>query len=293
MQVAILTPTYNRAHTLPRLYDSLLAQTDKNFVWYVIDDGSTDDTKKLIERYRKEKRVKIKYYYKKNGGKHRALNFGAEKIYEELIFMVDSDDWLRPNAIEKILKIYSKYKNRDDIAVFSFHKEYSNGQLSGPHYKQKIFIDNHIDYRINHHIKGENAEVVKAKCFKEFPFPEIKGEKFLSEGYLWINLAKKYNTVYVDEPIYVFDYLDDGLTKNLNKLRFCNPKGVVLEQKMCFDKRFAIIPRIKATLRYAAYGKIANYSVKKLLKETDNKLLFMLFYVPSLLYYLRCKEYKG
>lgn len=287
--IAILTPTYNRAHTLPRLYDSLLIQTDNNFVWYVIDDGSTDDTKKLIESYQKEKRIKIKYCNKKNGGKHRAINFGVEKIEEELIFMVDSDDWLLPEAIEEIEKVYKKYKNNKTIAVYSFHKAYENGKISGPHYAQREFIGNHISYRINNHIRGENAEVIVAKYFKKVKLPEIDGEKFLSEGYLWNTLAKNYETVYIDKPIYLFEYQPDGLTKNLKKMRFDNPKGVVECSKTLFDKRVSFVPKAKATLRYIAYGRIAKIKVAKLYRDTNCKTLFFLLFVSGRLYYYLVK----
>ena len=287
--IAILTPTYNRAHTLPRLYDSLLVQTDNNFVWYVIDDGSTDDTKKLIKRYQKEKRIKIKYYRKKNGGKHRAINYGVERIGEGLTFMVDSDDWLLPTAIEEIRKVYRKYKDNKRIAVYSFHKAYENGIISGPHYAQREFIGNHIRYRVNNHVRGENAEVVITEYFKKIKLPEIEGEKFLSEGYLWNTLAKSYETVYIDKPIYKFEYQPDGLTNNLKKMRFNNPKGVVECSKTLFDKRVSIVPKAKAMLRYIAYGKIARMKVVKLYKETSCKMLFLLLLIPGRLYYFLVK----
>lgn len=287
--IAILTPTYNRAHTLSRLYGSLLVQSENSFVWYVVDDGSTDDTKKLIEGYQKENRIKIKYYYKKNGGKHRAINFGVEKIEEELIFMVDSDDWLLPEAIEEIEKVYKKYKNNKTIAVYSFHKAYENGKISGPRYARREFIGNHISYRINNHICGENAEVVVAKYFKKIKLPEIDGEKFLSEGYLWNTLAKNYETVYIDKSIYLFEYQPDGLTKNLKKMRFDNPKGVIKCSKTLFDKRVSFVPKAKAMLRYIAYGRIAKIKVAKLYRDTNCKTLFFLLFVPGRLYYYLVK----
>lgn len=289
MQVAILTPTYNRAHTLSRLYDSLLVQTDNNFVWYVIDDGSTDGTKKLIERYQKDQRIKIKYYHKKNGGKHRAINYGVERIKEELTFMVDSDDWLLPEAIEEIEKVYRKYKNNKTIAVYSFHKAYENGVISGPHYAQREFIGNHIRYRVNNHVRGENAEVVITEYFKKIKLPEIEGEKFLSEGYLWNTLAKSYETVYIDKPIYKFEYQTDGLTNNLKKMRFNNPKGVVECSKTLFDKKVSIIPKTKAMLRYIAYGRIGKNSIRQLLKDANCKMLFCLMLMLGIIYAVKQK----
>ena len=99
MKVTVLTPTFNRAHTLDKLYRSLICQTCADFEWMIVDDGSTDNTKDLIESYIRENNFKISYYYKQNGGKHRALNYGIKNVDSELTFVVDSDDWLTPNAI--------------------------------------------------------------------------------------------------------------------------------------------------------------------------------------------------
>ena len=164
---------------------------------------------------------------------------------------------------------------------------YPDGKISGPNYKEQEFIDNYIDYRINQHVVGEGAEIVVTKRFQEIPFLEIPNEKFLSEGYFWIKLALKYNTVYIDKAIYVFDYLEDGLTKNILKLRYKNPIGVVEVQKLYLNKRFKMIPKIKATIKYISYGKVAKYKISKLYMETDCKFLFIINYIFGWLYYMK------
>ena len=284
MKVAVVTPTFNRAYSLKKLYKSLVQQTNNNFVWYVIDDGSTDDTKNLIRGFEEEQKIKINYFYQSNGGKHRALNYAAQQIEEELVFMVDSDDWITPDAIESIINKYEEYKNNNRIAVLSFRKAYSDGTVSGPTFSKNEFIGNHIDYRVNKHIRGEHAEVIRTKCFKEYPFPNIDGEKFIGEGYLWMSVAKKYDTVYINKTIYLFEYLDNGLTKNIRKNRFKNPKGVVEVCKQGLNKRVALVPRTKDMIRYIAYGKIAGYKMKELLDKNNCKLLFLAMTIPGLLY---------
>ena len=205
MKVTVLTPTYNRAHTLSKLYNSLLDQSSKSFEWLIIDDGSFDNTKEVVQQFIREKKISIRYYFQKNGGKHRALNKGIKLINNELTIIVDSDDWLTKNAIKKILYYGEKYRNNNKVACLSFHRAFPNNKISGPHYKEKEFISNYVDYRLNEHIIGEGAEVVYTDVLKKFPFIEIDDEKFLSEGYLWINMGLKYNTVYIDQTIYMFD----------------------------------------------------------------------------------------
>ena len=104
MKITVLTPTYNRAHTLGRLYKSLVNQTVKEFEWLIIDDGSTDNTKQTVETFKNDNKISIKYVEQENGGKHRALNNGVKLVDNELVFFVDSDDWLEKDAIEKIIK---------------------------------------------------------------------------------------------------------------------------------------------------------------------------------------------
>ena len=287
MKVSILTPTFNRGKLLYKLYNSLINQSNKNFEWVVIDDGSTDNTKQVINKYISDNKISIKYFYKNNGGKHKAINYGMQYINSELTFIVDSDDWLTVDAIEKILFYGEKYKNNTKIACFSFHKAYSNGNISGPHYRNNEFVDNYIKYRINEHIPGESAEVVYTEKLKEFPFPEIDEEKFLSEGYLWFKMGMKYDTVYIDYTIYNFEYLQDGLTNNILRVKANNPKGCVEVYKLYFTKSVKILPKIKAMIKYIAYSKLAKYSIKKMYDDCDDKILFIIIFIFGNIYYIK------
>ena len=108
--ITILTPTYNREKTLKRAYESLLAQTNKDFEWIVVDDGSSDNTKSLIEGFINESKLDIRYIYKTNGGKHTALNVGTAEAKGELLLILDSDDYLSEDAIELSYAYWEKYK---------------------------------------------------------------------------------------------------------------------------------------------------------------------------------------
>ena len=108
--ITILTPTYNRAGYLQRLYNSLIGQTSKDFIWFVIDDGSVDGSQQMIQNFQNENRISILYQKQENGGKHRALNRGIAQIETPLTYIVDSDDYLPSDAIEIILQYHNKYK---------------------------------------------------------------------------------------------------------------------------------------------------------------------------------------
>ena len=108
--LTVFTPTFNRAYILHRCYESLLRQTNKNFIWLIIDDGSTDNTKKLVTEWmNKENGFEIRYEYKKNGGMHTAHNKAYELIDTELNVCIDSDDFMPDNAVELIVNFWDKY----------------------------------------------------------------------------------------------------------------------------------------------------------------------------------------
>jgi glycosyltransferase involved in cell wall biosynthesis len=116
MKLTIFTPTHNRATLLPRLYESLKKQTDKNFEWLIIDDGSNDDTPQVVSRFTAENAIEIRYYFQKNHGKHTAINNGVSKTENPAFFIVDSDDMLSENAVAVIREKFEKIKDNDEIA---------------------------------------------------------------------------------------------------------------------------------------------------------------------------------
>lgn len=111
MSITIFTPTYNREKTLPRVYDSLLNQTDKRFIWLIIDDGSTDNTKELVNRWIKENKLEIEYHFKENGGKHTAIRLAYQLADAKYLLGIDSDDELTPIAVEIFRKEWKKLED--------------------------------------------------------------------------------------------------------------------------------------------------------------------------------------
>lgn len=184
MTITVFTPTYNRAYILPKLYESLKKQTCMNFEWLIIDDGSTDDTSEVVKTFKTDK-FPILYYYKKNGGKHTAMNYSHPYINGELLFIVDSDDVLTNDAIEIITKDWLRFGKDDKIAMLSYTRKQSNGALISKGKVGEFYIDNDINYRVNKNVTGDRCEVVRSDVFKSFSMPTFEGERFMGEGWLW------------------------------------------------------------------------------------------------------------
>lgn len=286
--VTIVTPTYNRGYKLKDLYSSIQQSIDKEFIWLIIDDGSTDDTEEIVSRWIAESNMQIIYKKKPNGGKHTALNFSYNFIETPLTFIVDSDDTITPNAITLVKEKYNLYKNETDLCGFSFLRgKPDGGYLSSRGVPVNDMKESYIECRINRKIGGDMAEVWFTRCLKEYPFPEFKDEKFLGEDIVWVKMAKKYKLRFYNEVIYISDYLDDGLTKNRRKNNINSPNGCVAVAQTFLNADVIFSRKIKAMLQYIIYGKFAGLLVGKLIKQTSHKFLAIICTGPALILYRR------
>lgn len=282
--LTILTPTYNRAHTLIRCYKSLLKQTHQQFQWLIIDDGSNDETFELIKTLKlKSSKFDIDYYYKENGGKHTALNYAHPFICGELVLILDSDDDLTENAVATVVNYWKNFKDNKSICGLTFLRGQNEKKPLRKGFPDELIISNYIEYQFNKNVSiGDCCEVIRTNVLKEFPFPIFKNEFFLGESHLWINAGLKYQTVYINKIIYITEYLEGGLTKDGRKMRLKNPYGGMYIASLKLSKRFKIKVRFKNMLLYIIYGMIIKDNFKKI-KKSNNKFLFHLTYPLALL----------
>ena len=223
-KLTILTPTYNRAVYLPKLYESLRAQTNRDFLWLVVDDGSEDETKELIASYG-DGTIRIRYIEQKNGGKHTALNRGIHEIETELTFIVDSDDYLPENAVETILRYHEKYKTTPNLCGYSFLRCHGDGRVNTAYFPAEELIGTYAGVRINGGIGGDKAEVFYTQLLKQYPFPTFPGEKFLPEDVVWMQISGPYEMVHINENVYFCDYLEGGLTNSGKRMKIHSQIG--------------------------------------------------------------------
>lgn len=234
-QITIFTPTYNRGYIIKNLYESLQKQTIKDFEWLVVDDGSTDNTMELFQNWTElSNEFKIKYAKVENGGKHRAINTGLDMAEGELFFIVDSDDFLVDNAIEIIIKWYKSIENSNSkFCGVAGLKGYNENDIVGNTFKGD-YIDATSLERSKLKIKGDKAEVFKTNVLRKYNFPELPGEKFMSENIVWYRIANDgYKFRWFNEIIYICNYLEDGLTKNIDNIYINNFEGYTQQIKEC------------------------------------------------------------
>lgn len=226
--ITVFTPTYNRIDKLPILFDSLVAQSCKNFEWIVVDDGSSDGTEKFFENL-PVCDFPIRYYKTENGGKHRAINLGVQKAEGDFFFIVDSDDKITTDAIETVYSWLSVLPQ--EYAAVSGLRGRSRNEPMGniDCFRDREYIDcTNIE---RHTIMSiwDMAEIYRISILKKYPFPEFEEEKFLTEGVVWNRIANDgYKIRWYNKIIYICQYLEDGLTL-MGKQKFIdNPKGYSL-----------------------------------------------------------------
>ena len=249
--ITILTPTFNRAHLLPRLFESLTHQTDFNFEWLVMDDGSTDGTSDLFAgKTFLSAPFPIRYYQQENGGKHRALNAGVKQAKGDFIFIADSDDWLLPQSVAIVGLHTSAIADDNTFAGVAGLDVFDDERIVGTGLPQDIIDCNAMDIRYRYHVDGDLKEVFKTTILQEFPFPEIQDEKFCPEQLVWFRIAQKYKLRYFNTPIYVAEYQPNGITASIIRVRMLAPQATCMMYAEMLAYKIPFKEKIKAAINF-------------------------------------------
>lgn len=306
MRLTIFTPTYNRAHCLERLFSSLSKQTDTEFEWLIVDDGSTDGTADVVKTFVSKSCFNVRYYYKENTGKAQTINYGSGLAVGDYFFIVDSDDELMPDAVARIKKWVDAIEAECDgsfCGVVGLRSNRQGGVIRnerGGVYdnKSQLFSEPYIDatvvdYRYKLRYKGDRAEVVRTDLLKKFPFPRFNNEKFISEDVLWLTLSiQHYKFRWYNEVVYLCEYRSDGMTKHISELNRKNCFGKCYYENMKLGIcEIPIKKRYKYAIHYMQYGLISGMSISEIIKKSKAKWLSLLT-LPIALIYAVCKNSK-
>lgn len=253
MLLTIFTPTYNRAHTLKRAFESLCSQKIKDFEWLVVDDGSTDETECLVSGWIKDADFPIKYVKKENGGKHTAYNIALKKAKGELFFNLDSDDWL-PNDFMRILEGLKEYffQNHNIAGVVSLKADKFGKILGIPFTK-----DVHTDYlgHLNKKLKGEYSFIFKTEIAQKYCFPIFNGEKFIPETIVYDQFAS-FRFLATNHIMTICEYQPDGLSRYYKQLLVDNPKGYHEMYRRRLKYNHNIYNRILTMIQLGTFAKL-------------------------------------
>lgn len=203
----VFTPTYNRAHTLPRVYDSLHTQSYRDFEWLIVDDGSNDGTGKLVEKWIETNSFPIRYFYQTNQGKHVAFNRGVSEAEGDLFLPLDSDDICLLHTLERLHHHWESIpiQDRDKFSGVTCLCMDSCGKVIGSRFPADVIDSDPITIRTRYGVTGEKWGFIRTEVLRHFPFPVIPKERFVAEALVWNRIARKYKIRFVNEPLRIYE----------------------------------------------------------------------------------------
>lgn len=224
-KLTVFTPTYNRAFCLHQVYTSLLRQTSQDFIWMIIDDGSQDNTRELVDSWEKDTIIDIEYHYKENGGMHTGHNLAYKKMATELNVCIDSDDYMPDNAVELILDFWKKNGN-DSLAGIIGLDQFKDGSIVGTKIPDLLKTAKLSELYNVYGVKGDKKVVLRTELVKKFPsYPEYEGEKLVPLGILYLMIDQEYNYLCLNKPLCIVEYQPDGSSNTILKQYRLSPEG--------------------------------------------------------------------
>lgn len=298
--LTIITPTYNRANTLPRVFESLKNQTFKNFVWLVMDDGSTDNTQELIEQFTSQANFPIQYHYHDNKHKFITVFKGIEKVKTPYFVIVDSDDAWPNDAFETLVHEVEKIKNQDDFIGVIGHSVYPNGEIVGDKFPLDQWDGSILEMRQKHRISGDKNGIFITKTYqnelKRFNYTPFDKQCYIPQTVFFTTYdAKGIKTRFVNKVIrtYFLDEEDENSVtntrrsgKNLFGLLHGSLSILNNYQSQLFQYPKYLIRNTIGALFYGFKQQISPWTILSKIKYFPFKLLAFILLVPTYFYYL-------
>ena len=253
-KITVFTPTYNRAFCLGQCYDSLVRQTCENFIWLIIDDGSTDNTKTLVQQWIKQNKIDIIYHYQENQGMHGAHNTAYKLITTELNVCIDSDDFMSDNAIELIYKVWDNAYKTDDIAGIIALDAFKNNEIIGSKIPENLEKTTLEDLYHIHKAYGDKKLVLRTEIVNKFErYPIFKEERFVPLDTLYLMIDKEYKLLCLNEVLCIVEYMEDGSSRNIFKQYLRHPRGFIYARKMAMAKSNFLKVRLKNNIHFISH----------------------------------------
>ena len=222
----VVTPTFNRAHTLTRVYESLKRQTFQSFEWLVIDDGSTDETRERVRAWLESTHFPIRYFYQLNSGKGACENKAAELARGRLLAVLDSDDWYVPTALETFAIAWDSIDARERdrfVGIVALCVD-PTGAVIGDRFPADVLDTTYTELRGKYRVSGDKAGCARIEIVRQFPFPVFAGERGAAEGTVYRRIAREYCCRCVNQVVKVTEYQADGLTASGRRSWISSPR---------------------------------------------------------------------
>jgi glycosyltransferase involved in cell wall biosynthesis len=286
--LTVFTPTFNRAYCLDQLYQSLVRQTSGDFLWLVIDDGSTDNTRELVQQWQNAQQITIRYIYKENQGMHSAHNVAYDEIDTELNMCIDSDDFVPDDAVAKIIAFWQNNKKPDWAGLLGLDA-FKDGKIVGTPFPSFLTECKYSELKSKYNVVGDKKFVYATEIIKKYPpYPIFDGEKFVPLGYKYMLIDQDYNLGVMHDVLCIVEYMPDGSSKNIFKSYRRNPKGFAHERTV----RMVYAPTFKERFFNAAHYVSSALFTKnyRFLGQSTNKPITLLAIPLGILLHLYIRK---
>ncbi len=292
----VFTPVYNREHTIDRVFESLVAQTFKDFEWLIVDDGSTDNIKEKIIHYQRISLFPISYRYQDNAGKHIACNNAVKHARGAFFLTFDSDDACIHDALQILIDTWTSIPedNRHEFSAVTGLCVNERYELVGTKFPYSPFDSNSLDSYYKYKIRGEKWGFQKTDVMKEFLFEESIKNQYVFEGSVWTRIARKYKTRYINIPLRIYYSLDVGHVSIMNRSSLMKSSKaryfeLIFTLNNNFDYfRFAPLAFLKSFIQLGRSGfhsSIKVFESWSTLNTILKKILLIIFLPSALLLY--------
>ncbi|WP_282630489.1 glycosyltransferase family A protein [Empedobacter sedimenti] len=297
VKITVVTPSYNRAHTLTRVYDSLKNQTFRDFKWIIMDDGSTDNTKEIVENFKSENLIEIEYFWNQNQHKFITVFEGIKKVTSKYFMIVDSDDSYPSDSLQILFDEVEKISNQDKYISVMGLSQYTDGKIVGNQYPNNGFDGSIFDMRYKYKVRGDKFGIFITKTYqqllKNFDYSPYKNKGYIPQSVFFNTYdADGVQTKFVNKVVRNY-HLDDEDENSVSNTRwtgkntfglmegyrsFLNSYGTKL-----FGYPKALIRNLVGYQVYSIINKRGLFEINKGLKYF--KLLSTLVYPLSYIYY--------
>jgi len=273
--LTVFTPAYNRAGTLPRTYQSLREQECKDFIWLIVDDGSSDNTRELVEGWKNQNNgFEIQYIYKENGGMHTAHNVAYENIHTELNVCIDSDDRMSAGAVEKIKKAWLEVREKNYAGLIGLDADMLTGKIIGRGFPDGLKETTLGGYYASGGA-GDKKLVYRTDVINSVPpYPVFEGEKYVGLVYKYTLIDQNYKLAVLNDVLCDVEYQMDGSSNTMFRQYMENPKGFAFLRKVAMTYPTSKTRLIRDGIHYCSSSLIAGN--KKYIKESPRKILTIL-----------------
>ncbi len=256
---SLCVPTFNRAGMLPRFFAELSKQNSQLFELVIVNDGSSDDTSKAISELSSQASFRVRHVDQSRGGRARALNRALDEATGHFIVVLGDDDYLVPGALNRMRETWQSIP-ADERTLFCGVcglAASEDGSILGDRFPADVVDSDFFEMRVVNGVRGDKREAVLRSMVGSYRFKVFDDEMRVPTSSLWLHLAKSYRTRFVNEVWCTMQYLPDGLTRSLTRIRMASARSTAAHYRDVLDD----FPGMPTRLKIRYIGNLVRYTM--------------------------------